>query len=364
MPQLTSTPEPKVKVLTEKAQRLHFYNFDKLLSFNAYWMFCVGPRGNGKTYGAKKKAIKDAINKKRQFIYVRRYREEMGLARDAFFDDIVANDEFPDWDFRVNGRKAEMAPAASREKKKRSWVEIGYFVSLSSGQSYKSVPFPNVWTIIFDEFILEKSAQHYLQKESDVFKNFYNTVDRSRDQVRVFFLANAVSIMNPYFLDLGIRPGELGEMGRLNPLDDGTYYIAYHFINDPIFTEQVEKTKFGQFNRDSAYGAYANRAEFSDNNDDLVSIKSETAKPMISVETKEGTFSVWKDRDPIRFHCQQARPAQELLYTLDLKRVNETRVYLPYSDKQLQVLRACYNSGKVTFDAPQTRNMFTHIFNR
>ena len=348
----------------KKPQRLNFYNFDKLLSFNAFWMFVVGPRGNGKTYGAKKKAIKDAITRKRQFIYMRRYKEELTLARDAFFADIVANNEFPDWDFRINGRKAEMAPRATAEEKKRPWVEIGYFVALSTGQSYKSVPFPNVHNIIFDEFILEKSGQHYLPNEAGVFKNFYSTVDRNRDQARVYFLANAVSIMNPYFLDLKIKPGELGEIGRIHPLANGTFYIAYHFINDQLYLNQVESTMFGQFIKNTEYGDYANKAEFADNNDNMLAPKPETAKPWISIETKEGTFSIWMDRNPRRFHCQQERPAQELMYTLDLGRVNVDKAYLAYSDKQAQTLRAFYNSGKITFDAPQTRNMFIHLFKR
>ena len=348
----------------KQEKRLNFYSFDKILSFNAYWMFVVGARGNGKTYGAKKKAIKDAIQRKRQFIYMRRYKEELTLARDAFFDDIVAEDEFPDWDFRINGRNAEMAPKATMDDKKRKWQVIGYFVALSTGQSYKSVPFPNVWSIIFDEFILEKSMQHYLPNEAQIFQNFYNTVDRSKDQARVFFLANAVSIMNPYFLEFNIKPNELGEMGRLRKLEDGTYYLAYHFIHDEMFIKQVNATKFGQFIRETEYGKYAVQAEFADNHNELIEAKPEEAKPWISIETKDGTFSLWIARSPIRFWAQTMRPAQELLYTLDLTRVSADKAYLAYSDKQAQTLRACFNSGKVQFDTPQTRNMFINLFKR
>ena len=346
--------------------RLKWYSFNKILSYNAMMHFIVGPRGNGKTYGAKKKAIKDAIDKKRQFIYVRRYKEELGLAREAFFDDIIANDEFPDWDFRANGRVAQMAHVETRDAKKRPWIDIGYFVALSSGQSYKSVPFPNVWTIIFDEFILEKSATHYLPNEPNLFMNFLNTVDRSKDQARVFFLANAVSIMNPYFLEFGIKPGELGEMGRLGKLADGTYYIAYHFIHDQTFIDQVSATKFGQFIKQTEYGKYAIMSEFSDNTDDLLGNKPPEAKYFMSIETPDGTFSIWKGRKDgvMMFWGQQMRPKQEVLCTLDLSRVSADKSYLAHSDKRSQILRSFFNAGKIEFDVPQTRNMFIHLFKR
>lgn len=351
-------------VATTKTTEFNFYNYNKILSYNAYWNFVVGPRGNGKTYGAKKKAIRDFISKGREFIYVRRYKEELGLAKDAFFDDLIVRDEFPDWDFRTNGRLAQMAPRDTEGQDKRPWVNIGYFVALSTGQSYKSVPFPNVWNIIFDEFILEKSGQHYLRSEADVFRNFYNTVDRGKDQARVFFLANAISIMNPYFLDMGIKPDEMGEIGRMARLHDGTYYVAYHFIKDSVYAAQMEATKFGQFNKGTTYGDYANHAEFSDNHHELIEMKPEHAKPALSIESPEGTFSIWQTHGPMAFYCQAARPAQELLYTLDLSRVAVDKPFLSYSDKMAQVLRAFFNTGRVKFDSPQTRNMFIHIFKR
>lgn len=353
--------QPKTK------DRLKWYNFNKILSLNAMIHFIVGPRGNGKTYGAKKKAIKDAITKKRQFIYVRRYKEELGLAREAFFDDIVANDEFPEWDFRVQGRVAQMAHAETRDAKKRPWIDIGYFVALSSGQSYKSVPFPNVWTIIYDEFILEKSATHYLPNEPDLFMNFLNTVDRSKDQVRVFFLANAVSIMNPYFLEYDIKPGEMGEMGRMGLLDDGTYYVAYHFIHDETFIEQVSATKFGQFIKQTEYGKYAIMSEFSDNHQELIGTKPPEARYVMTIESKDGEFSLWRGRDErgvLTFWAQSWLPKQQDRYTLALDRVTDEKAYLPYGDKRSQMLRQYYNSGRIRFDLAQTRNMFIHIFKR
>ena len=347
-----------------KQKQFNFYNYAKILSFNAFWNFIVGPRGNGKTYGAKLRAIKDAIHKQRQFIYVRRYKEELSLARDAFFADIEKNNEFPDWDFRISGRTAQMAPRDTRDGEKRPWVTIGFFVALSTAQSYKSVSFPNVWTIIFDEFILEKSGQIYLKNEAAIFKNLYSTVDRNNDRVRVFFLANAVSIMNPYFIDLKISPDGTDQIGRANRLANGAYYVAYHFIQDSVYIEQVSQSMFGQFISGTAYDDFANKSEFSDNHQNLVEWKPQDAVYNMTIQTDNGAFAVWTGHKPRRFYVTERRPGIELMVTTELDRVSEDMPYLAYSDKRNQMLRQYYNNGMVKFENAETRNQFARLFKR
>ncbi len=53
-----------------------YYDYGRVLSYHAAWMFVIGARGLGKTYGAKKLVIGDWIKKRWQFIYLRRTAEE------------------------------------------------------------------------------------------------------------------------------------------------------------------------------------------------------------------------------------------------------------------------------------------------
>ena len=77
-------------------ERVRFYDYGAVLSRNAVFNVVIGPRGDGKTYGAKQLAIKNAIKKGEQFILLRRYSTELGT-RVSFFDDIAHNiqKEFP-----------------------------------------------------------------------------------------------------------------------------------------------------------------------------------------------------------------------------------------------------------------------------
>src|SRR5690606_5610588 len=97
----------------------------------------------------------------------------------------------------------------TRDEKKRQWSTVCYFQCLSVGQQVKGASFDLVTSIVFDEFIIEKGLIQYLPDEATAMTNFYSTVDRNQDKTRVYFLANSVSITNPYFLEYDIRPDQM-----------------------------------------------------------------------------------------------------------------------------------------------------------
>lgn len=344
-----------------------FYNYSKLLSYNAHYNFAVGGRGIGKTYGGKKKDVRTAIRTHLiepgmcdQFIYLRRYKDELRLARDTFFADF--QHEFPDWDFRIHGHEAQMSSIENRKEKKRQWFTIGYFIALSVAQSYKSVAFPRVKSIIFDEFILEKSATHYLPNESHIFNNFYSTVDRNKDKTKVFFLANSVRIENPYFIEFKIDPDEADENGFLR-LYNG--FVVAHFINDEEFENQVFSTKFGGFIKGTEFADFAVSNQFKDNHKHLIELKPPTANYLFTLEVMAGMFSVWYDMRGNKYYFQEKRPKKsEKLFTLSAENMKEGKTLFTFNDKPLQMLRTAFRHDRARFDRASTRNAFLEIFNR
>ena len=337
-----------------KSADLDYYSFNKVLSRNAVYNFILGARGLGKTYGAKLKVIKNAIHRGEQFVYLRRYKTELAN-RQTFFDDVAH--EFPEFGFRVNGGVAEMTRNPLDEKPK--YETIGYFIALSQGQSRKSVAFPKVTWIIFDEFIIEKGATHYLPEEHIVFNNFYATVDRWKDKTRVMFLANSVSIMNPYFIAYDIEPNK-----EFLSKKDG--FISVHFADSAMFTKQVLSTRFGTFIAGTDYAEYAVNSVFADNHEFLLARKSSNANYLATIETGTGDFSVWIDVEshPMVYYVQTGRPKSEVVWTMDPATMAEGKRFVLYTDRQLQAMRAAFSRGHVKFDGPKARNSFIPIFKR
>lgn len=336
-----------------------YYNFDKLFSYNCTYMFVVGGRGLGKTYGAKKKAIASAIKKGEQFIYLRRYKDELKASVRTFFDDLIANGEFTEFDFRINGNRAEFSGVEFRDEKKREWAIAGHFLSLSTAQAQKSVAFPDVTLIIFDEFIIEKGAISYLPNESGVFNNFYSTVDRWQDKTRVLFLANSVAIMNPYFLAYELRPDKDTEWIRKY---EG--FMVAHFAKSEDFANSVKTTAFGQFISGTEYEQYAIGNQFSDNTEALIAKKDPAANYKYTVQTRKGYFSVWHSPITGLYYVQKNRPGNETIFVTEHSLMDEGKQYLPRNHKLLQMLRTSFRWGRLWFDTPVSRNAMSEIFDR
>jgi hypothetical protein len=354
----SDTIEPASTSAFETPKKKHpYYDYGKLLSYNAVYNYLVGGRGLGKTFGAKKRALRRFLSHGEQFIYLRRYKEELVTVRETFFADVAH--EFPDWDFRTNGNVFEVSPASQRDNKRRDWETIGYLMALSVAQKQKSVSFHRVKTIIFDEFIIEKGVVHYLPDEANVFNNFYSTVDRYQDKTTVFFLANAVSITNPYFLEYNIMPVEGDEWIRLH-----NGFMVIHLPKAEEFAASVLQTRFGQFIAGTDYAKYAVGNEFVDNNLDLVAAKDPNAKYKYTLETAQGTFSLWQNLGESLYYAVQKRPGNELMFTLLPERMSENKTLLMPNDMALQMLRSAYRHGRIWFDTPKTRNAFVDVFKR
>lgn len=329
-------------------KKFAYYSFDNVLSRNAIFSMVMGARGLGKTYGAKKFVIRNAINKGQQFIYLRRYKEEL-KGRFSFFADIAH--EFPEYEFRVNGANAEM-----RLVDDKKWETIGYFIPLSTSQSNKSVAYPLVTTIIFDEFIIEKGAIRYLPNEVKSLLDFYSTVDRWQDRTRVLMLSNAISIMNPYFIEYKIEPSN-----EFVVRADGS--IVAHFVDSNRFASQVAVTRFGSFiiNHAEGYADYSISNSFSDNNDEFVMKKSGTAEYWFTIKTKAGMFSVWHDGP--RWFAQQKRPKSgERIYCVYPPALKEGEILLTKSDSLMSMTRTAYRKGRMYFDSSVTRNALAELF--
>ena len=113
-------------------------------------------------------------------------------------------------------------------------------MTLSTAQQLKSSNFPDVYYIIFDEFIIESGQGHYLKNEVFSFLGLIETIARTRE-VKVFMLGNAVTEINPYFLffDLSLPYNNDIKLFKNN-------LILLQKINNEKFIHEKKKTKFGQ----------------------------------------------------------------------------------------------------------------------
>jgi hypothetical protein len=357
-----------------------FYNFAPILSHNCTYNFVLGARGLGKTYGISMREIRKALKTgKSQFMYVRRYQPEIQKVQGTFFD--AVGREFPDYQFRNIGWLGQAAKTIHRNVeesdkdyakrlKERKWRTICYFVPLVTAQSLKSVPFPDVDTIIYDEFIKEAGHTQYLPNETVVFNNLFETVDRSGERTKAFFLANTVSMMNPFFIKYDVQPDEDGGKEWVTKYKvevDGVqrWFVCCHFPDSDQFKREKYATAFGQFiqQSDPDYAEYSVGNKFKDAHNKLIAQKHKDATYWFTLNTDSGWFSVWQYRRD--YFIQVKRPrGNEDMWTLEVVNMDERTRLMHYNDKAMQLLRASFKSLNVYFDRPATRNVFGKIFER
>lgn len=329
--------------MTDK--KLTYYDPSLILSYNAPWMFVTGARGRGKTYAFKKRVIKKAIEQGDEFIYLRRFKGEAATFK-TFFDDVRW--EFPGVELSVKGKVASVGSGKGAQP-------IGQVVYLSAAQMLKSVSLKKVKHIIFDEFILEKGATHYLPDEASIFEGLYSTVDRWDDRVQVYFLANAFSLTNPYYVKYGIVP--LDEF-TVEPGPDR--FWAVHTDRSEEFAQQVSRTRFGAFLRrqDDENSRYMIDSTFRDGGVEMVEAKPPSARYSLSVVGGSRPLSLWLGRDLTVWYVTEGLPRNPNRFTLSPSNVDEETKLLTPRDSYLKNIRACYEKGRVRFDKLTTRNLF------
>lgn len=82
-----------------------YYDLSKVLSYSALLNILIGERGTGKTYSVSKFAISQFIKKQEQFVYVRRYKNELKRGVTSFFSAISKNNEFPNHEFTTKRKQ-------------------------------------------------------------------------------------------------------------------------------------------------------------------------------------------------------------------------------------------------------------------
>lgn len=319
-----------------------YWDIYNTLSFHALFNWIIGNRGPGKTYGCKMWAIDDFLKNGKEFIYLRRYKTE--LKKDTkFFDDI--RDRYPNIELEVKQHKAYI-------NKKLA----GYMLPLSTGITDKSVPYNLVNKIIFDEFIIDKGCYHYLPDEVTTFLEFYETIARMRD-VTVFFLGNAISTINPYFLYFDLR---LPFNKSIICKDDKLIEL----VQNKDFIAAKKETRFGKLVAGSDYEKYSIENQFLRDNPEFIEKKSSTARYWFTyiynsefygvyIDLKEGKAWVSMKADRNCPACYAVTTADHTPNTILLKSRDKPR--------QIKQIIEMYQLGALRFESQKIKESFRNI---
>ena len=249
-----------------------FWSARKTLTHNVLINVIVGNRGGGKTYGAKEWAIDNFIKNREQFGYIRRYKDDLREPMQRFFDDISG--KYPDYEFKTDSKHFYIR--LKPEDEKEPWTDddiAGFGFVLSTASNKKSIPYPNITTLIFDEFLLDKGNQMYLSDEPGKLLNLYETIARpgtGHKRVVLFMLANALSITNPYFLYWDLKMPTKQDKNGKYIWKHPTRPILVEDVRNEQFIDAKLNTEFGKLIIGTKYADYSINNKFLLDNDTYI----------------------------------------------------------------------------------------------
>lgn len=360
-------------------EKTELYWYPKeILTYNRLFNFILGNRTAGKTYGCKELAIDDFINDEKmievngkkhrqQFAYVRRYKDDLKDSLSTFFDDIYT--KYPNHEFKVEGNKLYCRLATDPEEKVK-WTRddiIGYGFTLSTASNKKSIAYPYITKLIYDECLLDKGKQQYLEKEPDKLFALYETIARpGTDHVRVicFMLANAMTTNNPYFLEWDLcTPTKKAKNGRwiwTHP----TRPILVEDVKNENLIEKKEQSEFGAMVKGTKYGEHSIHNTYYLDDDTFIEKRSPNARYYFTFKYKEHTFGVWVDFNEGKMWVSKSiDPSYLFVYALTMKdhRPNTLLITTKAKKGHLKAFTDAYKIGSLYFENQTIKNLTCEV---
>lgn len=225
----------------------------------------------------------------------------------------------------------------------------GYALSLNSADQLKKYShlFSDVNRMIFDEF--QSETNHYCSDEIKKFISIHTSVARGQgEQVRyvpVYMLSNPVSLINPYYVELGIS----------NRLRDDTKFLRGHgFILEQGFIDSAsvaqKESGFNKAFAKNSYVAYSSECVYLNDNKAFIEKPNGIGRYLCTIKYNGTDFGVREFADS-GFIYVDDRPDTSYKYKITVTTSDHeiNYVMLKRNDMFLTNLRFYFEKGCFRF---------------
>lgn len=352
-----------------------FYTLDNILKYNAHYNVIYGERSNGKTTSVLHYALKKHIESgyEEQIAIVRRWEEDYrGKNGQQMCAGLVSNGWVEKY---TKGKYNSIYYWSQRwylcyynEKGDKTMQEPEPFAlgfAITSEEHYKSTTYPNVTTVLFDEFL---TRSYYLPDEFVKFQSVLSTIIRLRTNVKIFMCGNTINKYCPYFKEMGLS--------NIKKQKQGT--IDLYTYGESELLVAVEYSDFPAKKKDSnVYFAFNNpKLQMITNGGweiDIYPHLPEKYKPKDVVyffyvvfddEILQGNVISIEDRVFIYFHRKTTpikEDNQQLVYQqkIDHRRNYRTNIYKPFTRTEKHIADLL-NKQKVFFQDNEVGEIFNN----
>lgn len=287
-----------------------YYDGTKLLSMldldgnKPELLMCTTNRTGGKTTYYSRLCVNKFLREGEKFGLLYRFNYELDDVAEKFFKDIGSL-FFPQYTMRSERKASGIYHElylCNKYDADDTGTLCGYALSLNSADGIKKYShlFSDLQRLLFDEF--QSETNHYCADEIRKFISIHTSVARGQgEQVRfvpVIMLANPVSIINPYYVELGISE-------RLK--DDTKFLKGHGFVLEQGFVEGASKAqKESGFNKafsKNSYVAYSSECVYLNDNKAFIDKPKGTGRYLCTLRYKGNDFAVREFADEGLIYC-------------------------------------------------------------
>lgn len=270
---------------------MQYYDGTKLLSLkdidgNEPEIFMVTTnKTGGKTTFFTKMCVKKFVQNASKFMMLYRFNYELDNCADKIFKD-VGSLFFPNLNM------------TSKSKSKGIYHELylnnvpcGYAVAINSVDQIKKMShlFSDTDRIMFDEF--QSETNHYCSDEVNKFRAIHTAVARGRNKqaryVPVYMCANPVTILNPYYVAMGIS-------SRIK--DDTKFLRGSGFVLEQGYVDSAAKAQQNSgFNKafgNDSYSQYQMQAKYLNDSRAFIEKPSGTGNYLATLKYKGKNYAI------------------------------------------------------------------------
>lgn len=316
---------------------------------------CSSNRSAGKTTFFNRWCVKKFIENKEQFILLYRYNYELSDIAHKFFDEIKAL-FYPHYTM------------TSKSCAKGVYHELflnnttcGYAVSINNADQLKKMShiFSKCVRILFDEF--QSESGHYCSNEVQKFISLHTSIARGGGkQVRrvpVYMLGNFVSLLNPYYVELGISQRLRIDTNFLR----GNGYV----LEQGFYTSASDAQKKSAFNiafEKNSYVSFASEKCYLNDNNAFIERPSGRSTYVCTVKYESGLYAIRLYPDKGIVYCDnsvdETFPRKIVVTTADHE-INY--VMLKQNDVFISMLRWYFEKGCFRFKDLKCKNTILNL---
>lgn len=335
-----------------------FYDGTKLLSMQDLngnrpeIYMTTGNRSSGKTTWFSRYAVKNFKTKGKKFCLVYRWNYELSDCADKFFKDIqrlfFPNDEM-----------------SEKRRANNIFVELflndqscGYCITLNNADPLKKFShlLSDVDMMIFDEFQSENN--HYCPNEINKLLSIHTSIARGNgEQVRrvpLYMISNKVSLINPYFLSLGISD-------RLH--EDTKFLKGDGFVLEQSYLEAVADLQLSSgFNRafkNEDYVAYSAMNVYLNDNTAFIDKPSGRSAYFATIRNGNTEYAIrFYPKDGVYFMDKSIDNDYSLKLSFNAGSHTTNYIMVGTSSPYALMLKSAFERGAIRFKNQECKSAF------